>query len=302
MTQFLFETLKRGTPQSARRRILRSRIAIRQELPFERSVPDFLIIGAQRCGTSSLYKFLGAHPQVVPSLRKETRFFSMDYDRGVRWYRAHFPSVVFLEYLRRFRGAGHTFEATPDYFFDPRTPLRVRSVLPHTRFILLLRDPVDRAYSHWQHMRRLGFEDLSFEDAVAAEPSRITKEMEILRSGGLHRARNALRFSYLARGYYVEQLARWLDVFPREQVLILGAEELYSDPPRVVNSICKFVGLTVPAPGTFENYTQRTRGRDPTRKESEISGDLDAYLSEHFAVRNKGLAALAGLSFRWAYD
>lgn len=300
--QFLFETVKNRVPPSARRRILRSRLRSRQIVPFGRSVPDFLIIGAQRCGTSSLYKYLGGHPQVVPSLRKETRFFSIDYDQELRWYKAHFPTTVTLKYLERVRGAGCTFEATPDYFFDPRSPWRVQKLLPDAKFIILLRDPVDRAYSHWQHMCRLGFEELPFREAVERESARIGSGMDVLNNGGSGSVRNALLFSYLARGYYVEQLAHWLSVFPRPQFLVLSAEELYASPSKVLSEVCAFVGLRQWVPSAFKNYSKKKSGVKPTPKAESMPADLKKSLRDHFAVENRGLRQLTGKGFPWAYD
>lgn len=264
-----------------------------------RRLPDFLIIGAQRCGTSSLYKHLGAHPQIVPSLRKETRYFSIDYHRGLSWYRAHFPMAAALQPIEWIRGAARTFEATPDYLFDPRSPVRIRDTIPDALFVILLRDPVERAYSHWQHMCRLGFEPLPFPEAVAAEPERITTELQALRRGVAHPARNALRFSYLARGCYAEQLSRWFDVFPREQFLIIAAEEFYADPAAIMAKMCHFMGVDEWRPAEFRNYSRSPRSHTGVSQGRSALGALEDDLREHFSKENRDLAKLAERPFPW---
>src|SRR5436189_26280 len=130
-----------------------------------RPLPDFLILGAQKAGTTALYAYLRWHPQVTGPSFKEVSFFDRHYARGERWYRAHLP-------VRRRAVVG---EASPSYLFHPLAPERVARMLPEARLIALLRNPVDRAFSHYQHEVALGREQLSFEDALAgefAEPNR----------------------------------------------------------------------------------------------------------------------------------
>lgn len=293
----LFEAVKKKVSSRTRRRILHRRLAARQSLPAERALPDFLIIGGQRCGTSSLYKYLGAHPQMVPSLRKETRYFSVEYERGIGWYRAHFPTAAAMHGLQWLRGSSRTFEATPDYLFDPRTPSRVAATLPHARFVVLLRDPVARAYSHWRHIRQLGFEALSFTDAVKLESERIGDGLERLHRGEVGSFKDAFRFSYITRGHYAEQLERWLQVFPADHFLILGAEDFYSHPEQVLAQVCRFVGVDEWMPTEFRNYsrsaTSSYSGQD------DVTEALQEDLRKHFAAENEGLPRIAGRRFPW---
>ncbi|MGH8010521.1 MAG: sulfotransferase domain-containing protein, partial [Candidatus Binatia bacterium] len=143
-----------------------------------RTLPTLLIIGAQRCGTSSLFKYLGAHPRCKASIRKEVRFFTQYYDRGENWYRSHFPLALSGDS----GSTGVTFEASPDYLLDPRTPSRVVRHLPDIRLIAILRNPIERAYSHYRHFRRLGLEELPFEEALHREPERIQPDLERLQT------------------------------------------------------------------------------------------------------------------------
>ena len=130
-----------------------------------RDLPDFVILGAQRSGTTSLYDWLSDHPAVVPATRKEVHYFDLHYDRGLGWYRAHFPMG---------HGAHLTGEATPYLLFHPLAPDRVaRDLPPTTRFVVLLRHPVQRAVSHYWHERRMGTESETLAVAVAAEEQRL---------------------------------------------------------------------------------------------------------------------------------
>ena len=142
--------------------------------------PDFLIVGAQRCGTTTMFKTLVQHPDVVrPFLRKGVHYFDKSYWRGERWYRGHFPLTV----TTKLRGRGHrvlTGESSPYYMFHPLARQRLASDLPGVKLLVLLRDPVVRAYSAHSHEQARGFEDLEFEAAVEAEAGRIAGERERL--------------------------------------------------------------------------------------------------------------------------
>ena len=225
-------------------------------------LPEFLIIGGQRCGTTSLYRYLAAHPSVRPATGKELQFFSLHHRRGERWYRAHFPV----------RPPGvRSFEASPYYLFDPDVPARAAAMLPQAKFIALLRDPAERAYSHYLHSKAYGVEPLSFADALDAEPARLAT--------GDHTARR--RFSYVARGRYAEQLSRWLDHIPRERLLVVRTEDLNAHYPQILG----FLGLdAMPAPA--ERHTRRPADSPG------LTPQLRARLDRTFAADQKALATL----------
>jgi hypothetical protein len=230
-------------------------------LPLGR-LPEFLIIGGQRCGTTSLYRYLAGHPSVRAATGKELQFLSLHHGRGLRWYRGHFPV----------RPPGVLcFEASPYYLFDPDVPARAAALLPDARFIALLRDPADRAYSHYLHSRAYGVEPLSFAGALDAEPARLA-------TGG-HTARR--RYSYVARGRYAEQLSRWFGAVGRDRVLVVRTEQLddrYGD-------ILDFLGLDrVPVPD--RRHTRR-RADAP-----ELPAGLRQRLDAEFAGDQARLARL----------
>jgi hypothetical protein len=215
-----------------------------------RSAPEFVIIGAKRCGTTSLYRYLGEHPQVAPlfpsakrlplmrSDQKGAHYFDSNHARGPRWYRSHFRTA----WARR-RAGQVTGEASPYYLFHPRVPQLAAKEIPDAKLIALLRDPVDRSYSHWSEQRRNGVETLSFEDALAAEPDRIAGERErLLNDPG------AVSFPYEQQSYalqseYAESFERWRAHYPREQMLVLRSEDLYADPQGTYDRVTAFLGL-----------------------------------------------------------
>lgn len=227
-------------------------------------LPEFLIIGGQRCGTTSLYRYLAAHPSVAPPTGKELQYLSLHHRRGIRWYRAHFP-VRPPEVL--------SFEASPYYLFDPQVPARAAAVLPAAKFIALVRDPAERAYSHYLHSRAYGVEPLSFADALDAEPDRLAR--------GGHTARR--RYSYAARGFYAAQLSRWTAHIPRDRLLVVRTEELTAR----YGEILSFLGLAaVPTP--TEHHTRRPPEVGP----SELTPALRARLAREFADDQARLAGL----------
>lgn len=247
-------------------------------------LPDFLILGGQRCGTTSLFHYLRAHPQVRPATGKELQYFTLHHARGERWYRGHFPVT---------EPGQVTFEASPYYLFHPDVPARVAATLPAGRFVVLLRDPVERAYSHYLHTRAYGAEPLDFAAALAAEPDRLAAA---LRDGtATRRAHAALRnHSYAARGRYAEQLDRWFAQVPRERVHVVRSEDLYADPATVYGELLRFLGLDPFVPAAFERHTRR---RGAAR--SALTPTVRARLTDHFAPHNARLATLLGWSDPW---
>ncbi len=260
----LRDAVRARVPMRTRRRVAYARLAARRAAPLPRILPAVLIIGAQRGGTSSLYTYLRRHPDVAGALRKEVAYFTSSYHEGIAWYRAHFPLAARdrIHGLRRGRPL-MGLEATPDYLLDPRAAARAVAILPEARIVVLLRDPVDRAWSHWAHMRRLGIETLSFDEALAAEPRRLGGALDRLAEvDPLDRDRDeplprpVLRYSYVARGRYGAQLERWLARYPRDRILVVRSEEFYADTPRVFASIVAFLGLPEWLPDRFSNISR----------------------------------------------
>jgi hypothetical protein len=251
-----------------------------------RALPDFLIIGTQRGGTSALHRYLAQHSNVTPGSRKEVHFFDRHYNHGEQWYRSHFPID------RRLRSYGSiTGEATANYLFYPPVPSRVETMLPSVRLIALLRNPVYRAHSAWRLMTLKGWEELSFEEAIASEVARIGEDLERALQGIDPPDLSLFRHSYLSRGMYALQLERWLEAFPREQFLVLKSEDLFERPEEVYLRVLEFLGLTAHPPPSF----QQTYGAEGTQLDSATARRLTDFFRPH----NERLYHLVGRDFEW---
>lgn len=277
--------MKRGTA-----RILRwfgllevgRRAELRLRMRQPRALPGAVILGAQKSGTSSLHNYLVQQPGVIEPLRKEVHYFDIAYERGEAWYRAHFGPL----------GApGLNLDSSPYYLFHPAVPQRLHDLVPKAKLIVLLRDPVRRAYSHYWHERDKKRETLSFEDAIAAEPERLGDSHQQLAAGTLQRSHAHQHFSYLARGRYAEQLERWFKLFPREQFLLLRFEDLAREPLAALNQTLDFLGLP---PATAVSLEARNTRQYPSLAESTA-----ARLRAEFAPHNRRLEQLLGRSFGW---
>jgi hypothetical protein len=243
-----------------------------------RQLPDFIIIGTQRGGTTSLYHYLVAHPRIGRALRKEVHFFDRYYERGIDWYLAHFPR------RGEFPLVG---EASPYYMFHPEVPDRIQAAVPEAKFILLLRNPVDRAYSQYHMKVERGLETVSFAEAIAREPERLAVSADPLHPAWRHH-------SYLARGVYAEQISRWFDRFPRHHFAIVKSEEFYRDPLVVLHETQTFLGVEAHRPAVRKIHHRAVyEAMDPVVRQR---------LMAYFAPHNRRLAALLGRDFGWEHE
>jgi len=246
-----------------------------------RPLPNFLILGAQKAGTTALFSYLRAHPQITGPPWKEISYFDRHYARGTRWYRGQFP-------LRRRPLVG---EASPSYVFHPLAPARVASLVPNARLIVLVRNPVDRAYSHYQHEVALGREPLSFEDALEREDERLRGEAERMLADPSYFSREWWDHTYVARGRYAEQLERWLQLFPRERLLVVPTDDLAAEPAKTYARVLDFLGAS---PHTLESYPRVfERSYEPMPPETR------ARLADYYAEPNARLYELLGRNFNW---
>lgn len=258
------------------------RAELRWRMGQPRALPDAVVLGAMKSGTSSLHHYLVQQPGVIEPLRKEVHYFDLNFARGEAWYRAHFG---------RDGEPGLNLDSSPYYLFHPAVPQRLHAVLPGAKLVALLRDPVRRAYSHYWHERDKGRETLSFEDAVAAEAERLGDAQRRLADGTLEHSRDHQHFSYLARGRYAEQLDRWFAVFPRAQLLVLRFEDLARDPLGVLNVTLDFLGLP-----RAEAVSLEARN---TRRYPAMAQATAAQLQEYFEPHNRRLEALLDRPMGW---
>jgi hypothetical protein len=261
-----------------------------------RLLPDFLIIGTQRGGTTSLYHYLQELPCIKLANTKDTHFFDKKYDKGLNWYRGHFPTRLARVYAQRVHGEDFVIgEASPSYLFHPRVPPRVAQALPQVKLIVLLRNPVDRAYSQYYHALELGHETLPFEEAIQAEEERITRERDKILHDEHYYSRAYKHLSYLTRGIYVEQLQAWMKLFPREQFLILKSEDFYADPAMTLKQVLTFLGLA-----HAESYIEHKQYKQYNNNSySQMDPELHKRLSEYFKPHNARLYDFLGMDLGW---
>ena len=259
-----------------------------------RLLPDFLVIGTQRGGTTSLYHYLEELPCIAPATTKEIHFFDRRFNKGLAWYRGHFPTRLERQYEQRFhKRAFVTGEASPSYLFHPHVPRRIARALPHVKLIVLLRNPVDRAYSQYYHAVELGLETLSFEAAIKDEEERTARERAKIMQDEHYESYAFKHLSYLSRGIYVDQLQTWMSLFPREQFLILKSEDFYADPASSVKQVLSFLDIpeSEMKEQSYKQYNNTTY--------SSMDSVLRKRLVEYFEPHNARLYDFLGIDFGW---
>jgi hypothetical protein len=258
-----------------------------------RMTPAFLIVGAQRCGTTSMYKTLSANPAILPAvLHKGVHYFDTGYDHGFGWYRGHFPLEATARRVERASGVRPvTGESSPYYMFHPLAGDRINADLPGVRLLVLLRDPVERAYSAHAHELARGFETEPFERAIDLEESRIAGEEAKLIADPAYRSHHHQHNAYVARGRYVDQLERLDKTFGRDRIHVVDSGDLFTDPDPVFDGICSFLGLPPWRPSQFGKHNARPRTTMPAELRERLSAQL--------APADERLAAWLGRTPSW---
>jgi hypothetical protein len=259
-----------------------------------RMTPEFIVIGGQRCGTTSLFKNIAEHPQVLrPGIEKGIDWFTLHYDKDMSWYRSHFP----VERIARLRTARHgrpvAFEACTYYMFHPFAMQRLAERLPDVKLVAMLRDPVERAFSAYKHEYARGFETVAdFGEALALEDSRLEGEIEKMAADVTYESHPHRHHAYRRRGEYADQLERVFSLFPRERVHVLDSEGYFAEPEREYAALLEFLQL--------EPYTPAKFDRHNARPSKPMPGDTKEQLTEHYAPHEKRLSDLLGRAPRWA--
>lgn len=249
------------------------------------------VIGGQRCGTTSLFEYLKAHPQIAVPRRKELHYFDAMYANGIDWF-----LKWWIEEDRQ--SDKLLLEGSPDYLYHYYGADRCYETLKElgeentAKFIALLRCPVERAVSHYWHEIGQGCEDTVFETALELEEERLCGiTLEMLKSPSFY-SHNYHHYSYKRRGYYAEQLTRWVNIFSPNQFLIIDSESLFERPQDVLLSVEKFLGIL---PHTLPSYRPwNTRIRD-----GEITEETLKMFAEHFQEHNKTLFKIMDRKFDW---
>lgn len=260
-----------------------------------RLLPGFLIVGAQRCGTTSLYRALAQHPLLLkPVLHKGAHYFDAAYDRGLPWYRGHFPLTARAARLQR-RHGGHplAFESSPYYLFHPLAGERIARDLPGVKLIVLVRDPVERAHSAHAHELARGFErEPDFERALALEETRLLGAEQLLREEPHARHHAHRHHAYLARGRYAEQLDRLEPLFGRDRLLVLDSHRFFTQPERLYQRVLDFLDVPRMGDPVFERHNSRPRT-------AALSDATRRMLGDHFAAQDARLVRWLGGAPSW---
>jgi hypothetical protein len=259
-----------------------------------RMLPSFLICGGQRCGTTSLYRALSQHPAVLKAvLHKGVHYFDVGYGRGPRWYRGHFPTLRAADRVEATWGVrAQTFESSPYYMYHPQAPARIAADLPDVRLVVLVRDPVERAYSQHAHEVARGYEsETSFARAVALEAGRLRGVRERLRVDPHHYSYSHQHHAYIERGRYVDHLERLAAAVGRDRVHVVDSERFFATPEPSYDAVLGFLGLPRLGYPTFDRHNARPR--------SPLDPVLRDRLARHFAPYDERLTEWLGQEPSW---
>ena len=234
-----------------------------------RILPSFLIVGAAKCGTTSLYNYLIQHEMISPSIRKEVNFWNQYPHFGLNWYRGNFP-------IKSFSKRMITGEATVNYLKFPSIAKKIKSDLPHVKIIILLRNPVDRTYSDYNYqVNRNKREDLSFEDALTFETFRAINP-----------------YWYRTHSIYIDEIKPYFDVFPKDQILILDFNELIQNPQKLMDEVCEFLKIPKKNDWNFQVY-------NALEYKQNINPKTKKWLTEFFSPHNEKLFKFLNRRFNW---
>jgi len=248
-----------------------------------RVLPNLVVIGVVRSGTTSLYHYLSQHPSIIKSAYDELGYFDSNYDLGLNWYKSLFPTIFEKKKVEEKNGKFITYDVTPFYIYNEKVPKRIQKIIPDSKLILILRNPVDRAYSNYFITKQ----NKKFEDIII-------EEREILKTINRKNKEEYYKFvhtSLLSRGFYAEQLEKWFKIFPRNQILIIKSEDFAIQTNKIMNEIFNFLGLE-----NFNILDDSKKNKivyEPMKKETRRE------LIEYFRPYNEKLYSMINRNFDW---
>lgn len=267
-------------------------VAIGTRTANRRATPDLLLIGAQRCGTTSLFRALSEHPRCVrPLVNKGINYFDLNYERGPDWYAGHFPLRSTLRRKHPAHDQPVVFEASGYYVWHPVAIERITRDLPNVKLVVMLRDPVERAFSAWKHATARGLDDQDFPTALALEDQRLDGEVERMLADPGYESHAHRHQAYRRRGDYVTQLTAIVDRLPREQLHVMYSESFFAAPETEFTRLLDFLGKQ-PVPGI-------SFGQHNARPSASMPADARIMLENHFAPQAPALAELVGVPPPW---
>jgi hypothetical protein len=249
-------------------------------------VPNFLIIGVQKGGTTSLFNYLQIHPDIKLPKIKEIHYFDFQYENGNEWYQQLFPKICDNKI---------TGEASPFYIFSKKALERIYDYNKNIKLIILLRNPIERAFSHYNMNVSTGIEKLTFEEAIIMENQRIYNSDFIKQEDEFLKPYSDLRnFSYIKRGIYHEQIKNVLDLFPAENIMILKSENLYSHTALILNDVFRFLGLKY-----LELDDVKFEVHNGASDKHELNASTKLLLKNIFEPHNIELENMINMKFNW---
>ena len=255
-----------------------------------RCLPTALIVGAQKSGTSSLFSYLIQHPDVFGSFTKEVHYFDGglvqerdNYAKGDGWYRAHFPF--------RFRVPQQSaiIEASPSYLFLQETVRRIMDMNPEFRILAVLRNPVERAISHYFHEVRAGRETRGLEEAIFADDPAEKFGFRLSDADFLYKIQTA----YKSRGIYYPQVKNFIDIFGESQVYVIGSEQLFSAPNQTLSGVFRFLQVT------DDVQIANLQARNTNQFKKDVPENVYQKLEAYYAPHNEKLFSFLGKRFQW---
>ena len=254
-----------------------------------RVLPDFIIIGSMKCGTTSLYYDICEHPCASPAAYDEIGFFDSNFHLGLNWYRSMFPRKKQIEDVRQKEGIAITGEDTPFYFWNPVAAKRIQKLLPNIKLITILRNPIDRAYSEYQDLVSSESNSPSFETFIENEINTRRKDSSLITEENFEIFNQ--KNSYLLKGIYVDQLKIWAGLFPKEQIFTLSTENLNSEPITALESVFQYLNLP--------DYKIKNIQRQKQKKYVPMNSQTRKILIEFFKPHNERLFKFIGKKFDW---
>jgi hypothetical protein len=252
--------------------------------PF-RKYPDFIIIGSQKAASTFLHHYLSLNTNIKPPPIKETQFFNMNYDRGLSYYKSIFPI---------YKKGKMTFESTPDYLSHPLAPELCYKLLPNIKIIVTLRNPVERAFSHFNFVKSYGGEpkDMTFEKALSLETDRINDQLNLMESNRYNSAAIISRYGYKRNGEYSIHIKKWLEYYPIESFKFIDFDNIKKNKEEVLIDLCQFIEIP------FEKVMSSSI-KNKSIYNTKISEKTIKELSEYYNSHNTELYNIIGKKLNW---
>ena len=250
-----------------------------------RVLPDFVVIGSTKSGTTSLHYYLIQHPGIISE--RNVHFFEYMQTNSIEWYRAYFPTKAYKNFKKLTVG-----EQTATYLFHPLIPKRIHTTIPNAKLIVVLRNPVDRAYSNYKHQVREGIEKRTFEEAIKSELKRI----EICKNNSEYKINNDdfsnhVIFSYLRHGIYVDFIKAWMEFFTKEQFLILPTYDLNNNRAKFLKQVFDYLNV--------QNFEIKDVERQNVGEYKKLDKSMRKFLVDYYRPHNERLFKLLEKNFDW---